>query len=500
MSRSRFIAGTADAATRVGAVNGDALQLVISESVWQRLQDHLFPGDGEEHAAVVAAGLVRTQRGARLLARELFLARDGVDFVAARRAHRRLTPTFVNKMIRHCRDEGLTYLAIHNHGPGDAVSFSSIDLASHERGYPALLDIARGQAVGALVLATDAVAGDIWFPNGARHPIGETVVLGRNRRRLYPARSAAPAESSAIDDRQVRIYGDAGQALLSRLKVGVIGAGGVGLPIVSSMARLGVGHLVVIDPDRVELTNLPRLPEGTRRDAMSMLTAPGRPRWAQRLGGRLSTPKVALARRVARRARRDITIDALRADVSDASAAAMLIDCDYLFLAADSHVARAVFNAMVFGFLVPGVQIGSKVVVDGGGAVGDIFSVIRPVGPEAGCLWCNGLISPARLTEELLPTAVREAQRYVPIDDAPAPSVITLNALGIAQAADHFLLAVTGLLRRSETHGDYRRFEARSERLWTEQPRRDAGCPECGLQAHSLRGRGDETRLPRRQR
>jgi hypothetical protein len=498
MTRPPFVEVTADRAARVGAVDAPALQLAIDESMWQRLQAHLFPGDGEEHAAVLAAGAVQTARGMRLLARGLFLARDGVDFVAARRAHRRLTPAFVNEMIRRCRDEGLAYLAIHNHGPGDAVGFSSIDLASHERGYPALLDIARGQPVGALVLATEALAGDVWTLDGARHPIGETVVLGRNLRRLYSTRSGVPRAVSAIHDRQVRIYGDAGQALLSRLKVGVIGAGGVGLPIVAAMARLGVGHLVVIDPERVELSNLPRLPESTHRDARALLTAPDRPRWMQRLGRRLAIPKVELAQRVARRARHDITIDTLRGDVSDPAAAATLIDCDYLFLAADTHLARAVFNALIFGFLIPGVQVGSKVQVDADGAAVDIYSVVRPVTPEGGCLWCNGLISPARLTDELLPETVREAQRYLPLDDAPAPSVITLNALGVAQATNHFLLALTGLLRDSDMSGDYRRFDARSERLLTEIPRRDECCPECGLGTNSLRARGDMHRLPLR--
>ena len=113
----------------------------------------------------------------------------------AEHAHRRLTATFVNDRVRYCRDEQLAYLAIHNHGGGTAVEFSSIDLRSHERGYPALLDIARGQPVGALVIAREAVAGDIWTRDG-RHPIGETVILDRNIRRLYPRPSAAPPAHS----------------------------------------------------------------------------------------------------------------------------------------------------------------------------------------------------------------------------------------------------------------------------------------------------------------
>ena len=45
----------------------------------------------------------------------------------------------------------------------------------------------------------------------------------------------------------------------------------------SALARLGVGNIIVIDPQRVDPTNLPRLPESTRRDAKLLLRAPSRP-------------------------------------------------------------------------------------------------------------------------------------------------------------------------------------------------------------------------------
>jgi NAD(P)-dependent dehydrogenase (short-subunit alcohol dehydrogenase family) len=296
-------------------------------------------------------------------------------------------------------------------------------------------------------------------------------------RRLFPQPAAAPPARAEIDDRQARIYGDAGQALLGRLKVGVIGAGGVGLPIVSHLARLGVGWIVVVDPDRVEISNLPRLPEATRWDA------------------RFRTPKVRLARRVARRARRNVRVTAIRADVAAPEAASQLLDCDWLFLAADTHRARAVFNAIIHASVVPGTQVGSKVEVDqGSGAVGAISSVVRPVRPDDGCLLCNGLINPTKLAEEALDEDDLGRQRYVAYEDAPAPSVITLNALGVAQATNEFLLSVTELLEPSSTGGYYRRYETRGERLRTERPRRDDNCLDCGSGSSSLRARGSSAR------
>ena len=54
-------------------------ELVIPEALWNKLYAHLFPGDGDEHGAVILAGLAEGNGRMRLLARDLFLAVDGVD-------------------------------------------------------------------------------------------------------------------------------------------------------------------------------------------------------------------------------------------------------------------------------------------------------------------------------------------------------------------------------------------------------------------------------------
>ena len=52
------------------------------------------------------------------------------------------------------------------------MAFSTVDLESHERGYPALLDIGRGVPVGALVYGRRSVAADVWLPDGTRRVLG----------------------------------------------------------------------------------------------------------------------------------------------------------------------------------------------------------------------------------------------------------------------------------------------------------------------------------------
>ena len=52
--------------------------------------------------------------------------------------------------------------------------------------------------------------------------------------------------------------GETGQKKLLDAKVLILGAGGLGAPVIAGLAGAGVGHLTVIDDDVVELTNLNR--------------------------------------------------------------------------------------------------------------------------------------------------------------------------------------------------------------------------------------------------
>ena len=56
-------------------------RLTIPAGLYAELHQHLFPGDSDEHGAVILAGACESDRGLRLVARELHLAKDGVDYV-----------------------------------------------------------------------------------------------------------------------------------------------------------------------------------------------------------------------------------------------------------------------------------------------------------------------------------------------------------------------------------------------------------------------------------
>jgi len=146
--------------------------------------------------------------------------------------------------------------------------------------------------------------------------------------------------------------------------------------------------------------------------------------------------------------------------------------------------------------LIPGAQVGAKVQVDKAtGEIVDVFSVSRPIVPGFGCLWCNGLISSAGLQEEALDAATRERQKYVDEATVAAPSVITLNAVGAAHAADDYLCSVTGLLDPDSPHR-WLRFLPREADVAFDRPRRNVDCRECGDGPRGRLGRGRTRGLP----
>lgn len=154
---------------------------------------------------------------------------------------------------------------------------------------------------------------------------------------------APPSPRRRILARTFDTWGRDAQALISRLRVGIVGLGSVGCVVAETVARIGVADVLLVDPDRVEEHNLDRLLYGTLRE--------------------IGKHKTLVAARAMRKhaTAESIKIEALPLSIHDTRAYRSALDCDVIFSCVDRPIARDVLNYIAHAHLVP--------VVDGGVAV-----------------------------------------------------------------------------------------------------------------------------------
>ncbi len=118
--------------------------------------------------------------------------------------------------------------------------------------------------------------------------------------------------------------GDAGQARLAAASVLVVGAGGLGCPVLQYLAGAGVGRLTVVDHDGVEETNLHRQPLYGMAD--------------------IGQPKVEVVRAALRRFDPALRIDAVAERLTPQNAARLVADADIAVDAADSFAVTYILS------------------------------------------------------------------------------------------------------------------------------------------------------------
>lgn len=118
----------------------------------------------------------------------------------------------------------------------------------------------------------------------------------------------------------LREVGGAGQARLRAASVAVVGAGGIGSPALHYLAAAGIGRLVVIDDDTVDLSNLQRQTLFGDAD----------------LGARKAIAAAAAVARI----NRHVTVAPRVERLTSANAEALLAGCDVVLDGTDSFATR----------------------------------------------------------------------------------------------------------------------------------------------------------------
>jgi molybdopterin/thiamine biosynthesis adenylyltransferase len=309
-------------------------------------------------------------------------------------------------------------------------------------------------------------------------PVELTRVVGDRLQIRYPGRGNGVPPSEF--DRQTRVFGGRTTEDLTRLRVAIVGCGGTGSAVASLLARIGVSRFVLIDADRVDMTNLNRMHFSTRADAIAR-------RYKVDVVGD-AIAEIGLARSVVRM---NQLVDAT--ECRDALRA-----CDVIFGCTDDHLGRNFLNRLAHFYLIPVVDLGVLIDPNDQGGYDSFDGRVTVVQPGYPCQVCRHLIKPQRLLEEGMrrrdPQLYDQYRRagYVEGEADPSPVVVTFTTEIAAVAVNELLHRLTGF-RGLEGHcGErVRRFDWIKDADTIPSGKRNPDCPLCALRKYD--GRGDMT-------
>lgn len=367
--------------------------------------------------------------------------------------------------------EGLVLGIAHSHPGGHAIFSPQDDRNERELARAVCNRNGPEHPLVSLLVAGDGMAARAWTDCEAS-PMRRITVAGR-RLRFFGRLGNAQGPAGVLE-RQGRLFGEAVNDTLRDMRVAVVGCGGTGSPVVMLLLRLGVGQLLLIDKDIVEVTNLNRIHGARRRD--------------------IGTSKVDVLAREVRKADLDVKVATLRAWAGAPEARDALRACDMIFGCTDDHDGRALLSRLAYFYGIPLIDVGLRMVPAQGAIPFSITARLSVVTPGTACLLCRNVIDPARAREEHLertnPEQYRrlKAQAYVQGGGDPAPAVVTFTTEAATMAVSELLQAITGF-RGAEgmTRGRFRRMEVPDEKAVAIRPR--TGCQVCD--ASDYWGRGD---------
>ncbi|MBD8066042.1 ThiF family adenylyltransferase [Devosia sp. PTR5] len=416
------------------------------------LKRHLFPGDGNEAAAVLLCSASPGPRD-RLIVREVIM----VPHADCKRWPDYITwpGSYIEDAIDSAEADGLTIVLLHSH-PGGWLDFSSIDDDSDARVIPGLLE-ALGDRHGSAIMTPDgAVRARLYNRDMNCMPVDLVTVSGDDI--LYFWNDAIA--DGLLAPRPLAFTGPMTKEL-SRLSAAVIGVSGTGSIVAEQLARLGFGQIVLIDYDLVEKKNLNRILNSTTADA-----AARRPK-VEMFADAIETyrgPGVALPI--------DQTINSRDGVLAAAQ-------CDLLFSCVDSQEGRQILDLVCSAFVMPLFDVGVTIPThEGNGAVEiiDVCGRVDYVQPGGASLADRDVYTQEGIRAEFLRQTNSEAfeaelaDGYIKGIVEEAPSVITLNMRAAAAVATEFLARVYAFRQEPNRHYARTKFSLADceETYWSE--------------------------------
>jgi len=400
-------------------------ELRITGKQLDELHSLLFHDDGLESVAIVLCGRIV---GAKhiLLVHEIYpVPPDAYTNRSEVRAGWKTE--FMVPLLEKAQAKHLGILKIHSH-PTGYPHFSEFDDASDTTLFPSIhgwTDDGLPHA-SAVMLPGKKLFARSWLHDGSTNPINKIVVVGENVEISNLAN--LQEEAPEFTKRHAQIFGKATTMLLRKMTVAVVGCSGTGSIVIEQLARLGIGKLILVDPDRVEDKNLNRIVNSTKQNSLDKQLKIEVLREAIKSMG-LETEVVAFPVNIAE------SMESLKA----------IAECDFVFGCMDGAEGRYLLNRLATFYLLPYIDLGVRIDADGHGGVNQVCGSVHYLQPGASTLISRRMITMDQVNAESLKRtnpAEYESRRkdgYIHGVAEDRPAVISLNMLFSALAVNEFL-------------------------------------------------------------
>jgi len=399
-------------------------ELRFSGKIYQQLQSHLFPGDGLEAIALVLCGRHESKDRSILLAHRLHIIPHH-ESIRGREYVNWNTDNLV-PLILEAADKDMAILKIHSH-PGGNEYFSGLDDKSDTAFFSSLYgwfesDYVHGSVV---MLPSGKLFGRVFTQDMASVPIDKIIVAG-DQISVWDQNDDIADEY--FSERTIQTFGNGTYSKLRYMKVGVVGCSGTGSPTIEQLYRLGVGKLVLVDPDKIEYKNLNRILHSKRKDADQGLF------------------KVDVIQNSIKEANLGTQVKVFRKNLYDyREALAELITCDIIFGCMDSVDGRHLLNQLTNFYLIPYFDLGVRLDADGEGGINKISATVHYIQPG-----CSSLLSRGQYTIDQLAASClyrqdpeeygkRRKEGYIHNVKVENPAVISINMQISSMAVNEFL-------------------------------------------------------------
>jgi hypothetical protein len=413
--------------------------LRMTEAQRGALRSHLFPGDGNEAAALM---LCCRRNGAE---RHVFTVRRVVPIphdLCDRRPDRVTWPTdFVDTLLQEAYGKGHAIVKVHSH-PMDYRRFSQTDDQSDRSLFASvtsLLDDGLPHASVIMLPEGDMIGRVLGDQGKILAPIDVIMAVGDEIRIWNSGRRSAAVEGFAL--RHAQAFGSGTVDILRGLAVAVIGCSGTGSIVVEQLARLGVGRILLVDPDVVEEKNLNRILNSGKEDAY------------------LRLPKVnVLASAIARMGLGQEVVP-LHANLVNPEIVKAVAECDIVFGCMDGVEGRHLLNRLATFYTMPYFDVGVRLDGNGEGGIDQIGGAAHYLRPGGSSLFSRGVYDMDRVNAEEIRRTDPELYRrrikegYLRGVDEDRPAVISVNLFFAALVVNDFLARLHSY--RNAANSDY---------------------------------------------